>query len=293
MHEHKICLGWSLGTMVQVHCGSLQFWRRSDPAKPLSRWIEPSLHRFQNRYSRAMQDLREHAVFATTHWSVVLAAASRPECQEPWEELCRGYWYPLYAFIRRDGYTPHDAQDLTQEFLSRLVHRRQLDGIQAGRGKFRSFLLVTLKHFLSDDRKRSGAKKRGGDYVLVSFDEQLAESRFQNEPLGTHPPESLFDRQWGLELLHRVRDRLRRRYAERGRNALFQHLEPCLGDSERPQSYAEIATALGMDEGTIKVSVHRLRKEFGAELRAEVARTVSDPNEIDAEIRELIAVASG
>jgi RNA polymerase sigma factor (sigma-70 family) len=252
----------------------------------------PLLHQFQKRYSRTMQDLREHAVFATTHWSVVLAAASRPECQEPWEELCRGYWYPLYAFIRRDGYTAHDAQDLTQEFLARLIHRRQLDGIQSGRGKFRSFLLVTLKHFLSDDRKRSGAKKRGGDYVLVSFDEQLAESRFENEPLGAFHPESVFDRQWGLELLHRVRDRLRRRYAERGRDVLFQHLEPCLGGSELRQSYAEMATSLGIDEGTLKVCVHRMRKEFGAELRAEVARTVSDPAEIDAEIRELLAVVS-
>jgi RNA polymerase sigma factor (sigma-70 family) len=239
-----------------------------------------------------MQALGDHAVFATTHWSVVLAAASQPESQEPWEELCRGYWYPLYAFIRRDGYTPHDAQDLTQEFLARLVHKRQLEGIQAGRGKFRSYLLVTLKHFLSDDRKRSGAKKRGGDYILVSFDQELAESRFQNEPGGAVPPESLFDRQWALQLLERVADRLRNRYAERGRELLFRHLEPCLGGSERSQSYAEIAASLRVDEATIKVAAHRLRKEFGAELRAEVARTVSDPAEIDAEIRELIAVAS-
>jgi RNA polymerase sigma-70 factor (ECF subfamily) len=232
-------------------------------------------------------------VFATTHWSVVLAAAADPQCLQPWEKLCASYWYPLYAFIRRDGYNAHDAQDLTQEFLARLIHKKQLGGIESGRGKFRSFLLVTLKHFLSDERKRAGALKRGGNQVIVSFDQQEAESRYESEPVDASTPDALFDREWALAVLERVTDHLRQRYSERGRSALFAHLEPCLGGSRNPKSYAEISASLGLDEGTIKVAVHRLRKEFGTQLREEIAKTITDPVEIDAEIRDLIRMTGG
>jgi RNA polymerase sigma factor (sigma-70 family) len=231
-------------------------------------------------------------VFASTHWSVVLAAASGHGSEKAWELLCTSYWYPLYAFIRRDGYSPEDAQDLTQEFLARMIHRRQLEGIEAGKGKFRSFLLVRLKHFLSDERKRAGALKRGGDRTMVSWDQEMAEARYECEPADAATPDTLFDRGWALTVLDRVMDRLRQRYAARGRATLFQHLEGCLGGRPSNLSYSDIGALLGLDEGAVKVAAHRLRKEFGAELRGEIAQTVSDAAAIDAEIRELIKVAS-
>lgn len=232
--------------------------------------------------------------FQTTHWSVVLAAANAttPGAQAALEELCRAYWYPLYAFIRRDGATAHDAQDLTQGFLARLIEKRQLSGIEAGLGKFRSFLLVTLKHYLSDERKRARAQKRGGNRVTISIDEQTAESRYRIEPADALTPDALFEREWALTVLEQVLRRVRCRYAARGREKVFDHLEPCLGGSQKPVSYAGIGAALGMDEGAVKVAAHRLRKEFGLELRAEIARTITDPAAIDAEIRQLIAVTS-
>ncbi len=239
-------------------------------------------------------DLCRQEYFATTHWSVVLAAADnrKPEAQSALETLCRCYWYPLYAFIRRDGHGMHDAQDLTQEFLTRLITKHQLAQIESGRGKFRSFLLVTLKHFLSDERKRAGAQKRGGGQTIISIDEHSAESRYQYEPVETMAPDALFEREWAVTVLDQVTERLRQRYTARGRASLFDELEPCLGGSRKPVSYSVIAARLGESEAAIKVAVHRLRKEFGTELRGAISQTVGDPSEIDAEIRQLIASTS-
>jgi len=233
-------------------------------------------------------------MFATTHWSVVLASADaqKPEAQAALETLCRIYWYPLYAFIRRDGYGAHDAQDLTQEFLARLIAKHQLAQIESGRGKFRSFLLVTLKHFLSDERKRAGAQKRGGGMTIISIDEHSVESRYQYEPVESMTPDAVFEREWAFTVLDQVTERLRQRYTAKGRGKLFEELEPCLGGSRKPVSYAETAVRLGVSEGAVKVAVHRLRKEFGTELRCAIAQTVENPGEIDSEIRHLIVSAS-
>jgi RNA polymerase sigma-70 factor (ECF subfamily) len=231
--------------------------------------------------------------FATTHWSVVLAARDyeAPEAQAALEFLCRSYWYPLYAYLRRDGHSPHDAQDLTQEFLARLIVNHDLQHAEPERGRFRSFLLGTLKHFLSDERKKASAQKRGGGQTVVSIDEASAESRYALEPADTVTPETLFERQWAMTVLDHVMDRLQRRQEQRGKAELFAALEPCLGGSGEAVSYAEIGVRLGMSEGSVKVTVHRLRKEFGELLREEIAGTVATEAEIDEEIRQLIRVA--
>lgn len=223
--------------------------------------------------------------FATTHWSLVLAARNHvaPEAQAALEVLCRSYWFPLYAYLRRQGYNPHDAQDLTQEFLARLIANHDLQHVEPQRGKFRSFLLGTLKHFLSDERKKAHAQKRGGGQALVSIDEDSAESRYALEPADAVTPETLFERQWALTVLQRVRDRLRARHEQRGKVELFETLEPCLGGSRQPVSYAEVGSRLGMSEGSVKVAVHRLRKEFGELLRQEIAgaRTRHSPSRFE------------
>jgi RNA polymerase sigma-70 factor (ECF subfamily) len=233
--------------------------------------------------------------FATTHWSVVLAAKdpSSPEARNAREELCRSYWYPLYAYLRRDGHSPPDAEDLTQEFLARLVAKGDLQSVEPRRGKFRSFLLGTLKHFLSDERKRVRAQKRGGGQTVLSFDAQAAEARYELEPVDTLTPEAIFERQWALTVLGRVMDRLRVRHERCGKAQLFAALEPCLGGSGSGVSYAAIGANLGLSEGSVKVAVHRLRKEFGDLLRTEIAGTVDSEAEIDEEIRQMIRVSGG
>lgn len=233
--------------------------------------------------------------FCTTHWSVVLASRdpNLPGATAALECLCRSYWYPLYAYLRRDGYSPHDAQDLTQEFLTRLIVHQDLRAVEPGRGKFRSYLLVTLKHFLSDERKRARAQKRGGGHPPISIDEAAAESRYWIEPADAATPETVFERQWGLVLLERVLERLGRRYAERGKVALFNALSPCLAGSRQEVSHARIATGLGVSEASLKIAVHRMRKEFGVLLRAELAQTVGSKAEIDDELRRLVRVTSG
>lgn len=233
--------------------------------------------------------------FRTTHWSVVLRARNSgdPGAAEALEQLCRDYWYPLYAFIRSSGHNSQDAQDFTQEFLSLLIERRRLDAVGPERGRFRSYLLATLKNFLNDQRKRARAQKRGGGREIVSIDEARAESRFALEPMDTHSPDVLFEREWGLAVLDRAMSLLRERYSKRGRTGWFDQLRPFLGGAETPPSQGKVAAALGADEGTIKVAVHRLRKEFGLILREEIGRTVEDPSEVDAEIRQLIRVTSG
>lgn len=232
--------------------------------------------------------------FRTTLWSVVLAARDgRPsQAAKALEHLCRNYWYPLYAYLRRTGRSPHDAQDLTQGFLASLIEKRDLAAVNPGRGKFRSFLLGTLKHYLSDERKKAHAQKRGGGQPVISIDEETAESRYRIEPVDDRTPETHFERQWGLQVLDRVMDRLQRRHEERGRADQFRALQPCLGGSRQSVSYAEIGARLQLSEGAVKVAVHRLRQEFGQLLREEIAQTVADEAEIDEEIRQLIRVTS-
>lgn len=237
----------------------------------------------------------EPAWFATTHWSVVLAARDAPEreARAALETLCRSYWYPIYAYLRRTGHGPHDAQDLAQGFFARLIADDDLQGVDRRRGRFRSFLLGTLKHFLSDERKRATAVKRGGGRTLLSIDERAAEDRYHLEPATAETPETHFDRQWCLAVQARVVERLRSRYEQAGKGALFDALLPCLGGSHGPVTYAVLGAALGLGEGAVKVAVHRLRKEFGAVLRAEVASTVAAEAEVDEEIRHLLRTTGG
>jgi RNA polymerase sigma factor (sigma-70 family) len=229
--------------------------------------------------------------FATTQWSLVLAAADAEDAhgREALAKLCQVYWYPLYAFVRRQGHGPHDAQDLTQEFFLRLLEKDYLGDVDRARGKFRSFLLVALKHFLSKEWARAKTLKRGGGQALISLDALSAEERYRREPEDNATPERLFEQRWALTLLDRVLSRLSEEYETAGKRALFEQLRGCLtGDSGLPP-YAELAVRLNLTEGAVKVVVHRLRRRYRGVLRDEIAQTVADPAEIDDEIRELFS----
>jgi len=229
--------------------------------------------------------------FTTTHWSLVLAAADTEDVlgREALAKLCQVYWYPLYAFVRRHGHGPHDAQDLTQEFFMRLLEKDYLGDVDRSKGKFRSFLLASLKHFLSKERARSKTLKRGGGHVLVPLDALSAEDCYQREPEDNATPERLFERRWALTLLDRVLTRLSKEYETKGKRAVFDELQGCLTGSSDLLPYAQLAARLGTTEGAAKVAVHRLRRRYRGVLRDEIAQTVADPAEIDGEIRRLFS----
>jgi RNA polymerase sigma factor (sigma-70 family) len=230
--------------------------------------------------------------FVTTRWSLVLRAGEdTPSAHEALATLCRAYWYPLYAFVRRTGKSPHDAQDLTQEFFARLIEKEWLAGVDRQRGRFRSWLLASMKHFLANEWDRANAQKRGGGATVFSIDDTSAERRYAHEPAGHATAENLFDRRWALALLEQVLTRLREEMAGAGKLDQFEALKFCL-TGETAGSYADIARQLGTSEGAIKIAVHRLRERYRALIRAEIANTVSSPSEIDAELRELFAALS-
>jgi len=230
-------------------------------------------------------------VFVTTHWSVVLSARDKdsPRSVEALETLCRTYWYPLYAFVRRQGRRPHDAQDLTQEFFARLLEKDYLKSAAREKGRFRTFLLVALKRFLANEWDRQHAQKRGGFAPIVSIDQELAESRFASEPAHQLQPDVLFDRQWAMTLLERVMTRLQEEYLATGRAKLFEYLRNCLARDESALPHAEIADRLNLTEAAVKMAVHRLRARYREILHAEIADTVSSPEEIEEEIRHLFS----
>jgi RNA polymerase sigma factor (sigma-70 family) len=233
-------------------------------------------------------------VFVTTHWSVVLRAKKQHSADgaQAVEALCRTYWPPLYAFVRREGYSPEDAQDLTQEFLSRFLHRGWLDHLQDQRGKFRSFLLTFLKHFLSDERGRAKALKRGGGHPLISLDACEAEERDALGPVDGLSADQIYDRRWARAVMEEAARRLQEEYAADGKAALFEQLKDIQPGEHGEASYAEIGARLGLAEGTIASAVHRLRKRHRAIVREEIAHTVARPEEIEEEIRNLLAVLS-
>ena len=235
------------------------------------------------------------AWFATTHWSVVLKAGqtSAPGAPEALDKLCRAYWYPLYAFIRRQAHDPHDAQDLTQEFFAWLLESKHLRVADPERGKFRSFLLVRLKHFLSDERKKANAQKRGGGQPLLSLDARLAEDRYRLEPTTELTPEVIFDRRWALTVMEQTVARLRAEYVAADRTELFEELKHFQLDEEAGRSYAEVATRLSLSESAVKSAIFRLRQRHRDLLREEIAHTVATPAEIDDEIRYLVSVMGG
>jgi len=229
--------------------------------------------------------------FAATQWSTVLEAQrTQPEqARAALERLCGRYWYPLYAFIRRRGHDPHDAEDLTQSFFAHLLSKDALRHVDRSKGLFRTFLLASLTNFLNDQRDRQQAAKRGGGKSIISWDEMEAEERYQNEPAGPLSPEKLFERRWALTLIEQVMLRLRREYEAGSKQDLFNQLEPCLTGEIDHGFYDEAAASLGMNAGAVRVALHRLRRRLGELLRSEIAHTVSAPEEIEAEIRYLFA----
>ena len=230
--------------------------------------------------------------FATTHWSVVLTAArdSTPEARDALEKLCASYWYPLYAYTRRTGRGVEDAQDLTQDFFARLLEKQYLGLATPERGRFRTFLLSSLKNFLANDWKRSHRQKRGGDVAILSIDAATGENLYAAEPVELGDPEKLYEKRWASTLLELVLQRLREHYAATGRGPLFDELKVFVWGDRSDCSYAQIAAHLGLTEGAVKVAVHRLRHHFRDLLRAEIANTVADPQEVDEELRHMISV---
>jgi RNA polymerase sigma-70 factor (ECF subfamily) len=235
-------------------------------------------------------------IFATTRWSMVLSAGREEEstqCRAALEKLCRTYWYPLYAYVRRRGHSPADSQDFTQEFFARLLETQSLANADPNRGRFRSFLLCAMNRFLIDEWEKGRAQKRGGGSFHFSLDVAMAEQRFDLEPADPAAPEKLFDRQWAVSLLEAVLIRLEEEYQGHEKKDLFEALKGTLTGSSLDQPYAELAKALGMSENLVKVSIHRLRKRYRELLQEEIAHTVDSPEEVREEMRYLFQVLSG
>jgi RNA polymerase sigma factor (sigma-70 family) len=238
--------------------------------------------------SRGSADAR----FASTHWSVVLGAG-RPlpsDAEEALTRLCRDYWYPLYAYLRRRGYAAEEAQDLTQEFFARFLQKDYVCQADRQRGRFRTFLLSSLNHYLTNEWDKRNTVKRGGRYLFVSWEELGAEDHYAREPCHDLTPEKLYDRRWALALIDRTFKALRREYEVSGDLAMFDALEAQLVDHAETGPWAQVAVQLGLSEGAVKMRIHRLRRRFGEMLRAEVAETVGSPRELEEEMRYLFAV---
>jgi RNA polymerase sigma-70 factor (ECF subfamily) len=231
-------------------------------------------------------------VFVSTHWSVVLRASrpDSPEALAALTELCRNYWFPLYAYARRQGCDVPTAQDLTQGFFGKLLEKNYLSVADRRRGRFRWFLLTAFKCFLANEWDRSQAQKRGGGQQIVSFDGMSAEERYRSEPEDTASADQLYDRRWATDLLDGARVRLRAEYAEADKAGRFNYLEAYLPGGHATLSQAEVGAALGLTEGTVKQEVFKVRRRFGELLREAVAQTVAHPDEVDEEISYLIDV---
>jgi DNA-directed RNA polymerase specialized sigma24 family protein len=229
--------------------------------------------------------------FATTHWSLVLAAGGPQTAgsHDALATLCRQYWYPLYAYIRRHGYQHDRAEDLVQAFFVKLLEKQSLQHARAERGRFRSFLLASFKHFVANEYARESAAKRGGGSRVESLDVSSGESRYALEPRDEVTPEVLFERQWALELISRVQVRLRGVFVRAGKGALFEHLKDCITADENDLDYHGVAAALKMTEGAVRVASHRLRRRFRDVLREEIRHTVDDASAIDEEIAFLLS----
>ena len=227
--------------------------------------------------------------FATTHWSVVLRAGKpkAPGYQDALQTLCRSYWFPLYVFIRRQGYTNQQAEDYTQAFFCRILEKQVLRMADSKRGKFRSFLLVTLKHFLSDEYDRARAQKRGGGRKILSIDFKDAENQYAFEPSHRLSAEKLFDKSWALTVLDRTMAGLKAELASQNKQELFDHLKIYLTAEKGSIPYRDKATEMNMSEGNVRTAVHRLRRRYRKLLRDEIAQTVTDEHQIDEEIDDL------
>ncbi|MGO8839211.1 MAG: RNA polymerase sigma factor [Limisphaerales bacterium] len=235
------------------------------------------------------------AQFGQTQWSVVLAAAGKRDlalAEQSLEKLCRVYWLPLYTYIRRQGESPHDAQDLTQEFFARLLEKDFLGSVDQTKGRFRSFLLASLKHFLSNQRDRARAQKRGGGQTPLSLNFSEAETSIGFQPADEQTPEKAFEKRWALTLLEQSLVRLRKEYVDHGRQELFEQLKITLTEGRGGVAYAELSAGLGMSEAAVKMAVHRLRQRYREVLRAEIAETVLQGCEVEDELRQVFRALS-
>jgi len=231
------------------------------------------------------------AGFATTLWSVVLAAGDRthPGAPQALERLCRIYWRPIYAYLRRDGHAPADAEDLTQGFLFSLLARNSLATVGPERGRFRSFLFASLRHFICDESDRSHALKRGGGQKLIPLEGESPEAFYARQVSNGETPENFFERQWAQVILDRAQAELRRECEAAGKAALYRDLGP---DGERVRTHAEIAAVHGLSENAVRIAAHRLRHRYQELIRAEVRETVASDAEVEEEIRHLLRVFS-
>jgi DNA-directed RNA polymerase specialized sigma24 family protein len=234
--------------------------------------------------------------FANTHWSVVLSAAGKNDstrARASMEQLCRIYWHPLYYYARREGQSPHDAQDSTQEFFSRLLQNDLLDSVDRTRGRFRSFLIASFRHFMSNERDKARAWKRGGGQVAVPIDTGDAETQYGVELVEQMSAEKIFERRWAMTLLAETTARLRQEYEREGKINLFEHLKITLTEPRGAIAYADLGRALEMSEGAVKVAVHRLRVRYRAVLRGQVCETLADPAEAEDELRHVFKALGG
>jgi RNA polymerase sigma-70 factor (ECF subfamily) len=240
---------------------------------------------------RTMHTLPGPSQFPATRWTLVIAAADlqRKEARSALASLCENYWYPLYAYLRRRGYAADQAQDLTQEFFVRVLEGRYLDRADPEKGRFRSFILTSLKFFVGDEQDRQRARKRGGGVVVMPLEISSGEERYQREPAHDETPERIFERRWALSVLDRVVEKLKNEFTLHGRPEHFEWLKVfLLGQSDAP--YAALAREMNTSEGALKVAIHRLRKRYRELFRQEIADTVADPAEVESELRYLAAV---
>jgi len=232
--------------------------------------------------------------FMTTHWSVVLLAGQEgsPEAASALETLCRTYWYPLYAYARRQGHSPPDGQDLTQQFFAVFLEKKYFGLANPDRGRFRCFLLASFKHFLANEYHRSRAAKHGGRCTFVSWDEANAEAHYRNEPACETSPDKLFEQTWALTLLAKVMKDLQKEYVRAGKGRFFDALQVFLSGEKSEATYKEIGEGLQMGESAVKMAVSRLRQRYGAMLRSEIAHTVAGPASVEDELRDLLGALS-
>jgi RNA polymerase sigma-70 factor (ECF subfamily) len=233
--------------------------------------------------------------FATTRWTMVLTArrSTSPDADRALEELCRAYWYPLYAYARRRGHAREDAEDLTQAFFARLLEKDYLQAASRAKGRFRTFLLMAFQRFLANEWDRARAQKRGGGRAVLPLDAETAERRYQIEPVDELSADRIFERRWALTLIDETMARLRQEFVAADRTGEFERLKSFLTADRDTIPYAELAVTLGQPEGALRVAVHRLRRRFRELFRLEIAQTVASPAEIDSELRHLLAALGG
>ncbi len=234
------------------------------------------------------------AQFTTTHWSVVLAATREPSprAAEALAELCRTYWYPLYAYVRRKGYEVADAQDLTQGFFARVLEKNYMGAVDRRKGKFRSFLLGSLEHFLAKEWTRAHRLKRGGGQTIIPLDGSDTEQRYRSEPADNWTAERIYERRWALTVLEQAMSALEQEYSASGKQRLFEEIRPFISGEDEDISYSDLSARLEMNEGAVRTAVYRLRQRYGEAVRTEIARLVQRPEEIEEELRHLFAALS-